>query len=97
MDTPPTGGCARNQSTTQFCAEAADFAKKLAAVQADCDAYSARVMELRDIIEALREDACELLSERHWWKDESRGDYQKLYEETAENIRRADEALGLTR
>lgn len=36
-----SGGCARNQSTTQFCAEAADFAKKLADL-------TAAVIRLRD-------------------------------------------------
>ena len=44
-------------------------------------------------LRACREDSCELLGERAWWADEPRCDYRKRYDETAENIARADEAL----
>lgn len=55
------------------------------------------VTEQRDrLAEALREcleDSMELLGERDWWKDEPRLDYQKRYQETRDNVTRADEAL----
>jgi hypothetical protein len=57
----------------------------------------ARAEKHRDTVaEALlqcREDSIELLGERDWWKNEPRCNYQIRYEETAENIRRADAAL----
>ena len=40
-----------------------------------------------------REDSVELLGERDWWQHEPRGDYQKRYQETRHNAKRADEAL----
>jgi hypothetical protein len=40
-----------------------------------------------------REDSCELLGERGWWKDEPRCGYAKRYNETAENVAAADKAL----
>jgi chromosome segregation ATPase len=40
-----------------------------------------------------REDSVELLGERDWWQRESRLDYQERYQETRDNVTRADEAL----
>jgi hypothetical protein len=40
-----------------------------------------------------REDSGELLGERDWWQNEPRLDYQKRYQETRDNVTRADEAL----
>ena len=55
------------------------------------------VTEQRDrLAEALREcreDSVELLGERDWWQNEPRLDYQKRYQETRDNVTRADEAL----
>ena len=55
------------------------------------------VTEQRDrLAEALRqcrEDSVELLGERNWWKNEPRLGYQKRYQETRDNVTRADEAL----
>jgi hypothetical protein len=48
---------------------------------------------LAEALRACREDSCELLGERYWWADEPRCDYRKRYDETAENIVKADEAL----
>ena len=48
---------------------------------------------LAEALKACREDSCELLGERSWWKDEPRCNYSNRYDETAENIVRADEAL----
>jgi hypothetical protein len=48
---------------------------------------------LADALLQCREDSIELLGERDWWKNEPRCNYQIRYEETAENIRRADAAL----
>jgi chromosome segregation ATPase len=67
-------------------------------------AYSAELLELcgtlrkeRDALvkalEECKEDSIELLGERDWWKDEPRSDYKKRYEETLNNIARADAAL----
>jgi hypothetical protein len=70
--------------------------------QADADTLRAlhernEAREQRDrlaaALEACREDSCELLGERSWWKDEPRCNYSNRYDETAENIVRADEAL----
>jgi hypothetical protein len=44
-------------------------------------------------LEACREDSCELLGERSWWKDEERAEFRERYDATAENIVRANEAL----
>ena len=44
-------------------------------------------------LEACREDSCELLGERSWWKDEPRCNYSNRYDETVGNIVRADGAL----
>ena len=53
--------------------------------------------EQRDrLAEALREcrdDSIELLGERDSWQLENRGDYQKRYQETRDNVTRADAAL----
>ena len=46
-----------------------------------------------DLIENLREDACELLGERGWWADESRLDYSRRYHELKERIIKTDELL----
>ena len=49
--------------------------------------------KLAGLLENCREDSCELLGQRGWWKDEPRCDYSKRYDETAEKIAMADEAL----
>lgn len=46
-----------------------------------------------DLIENLREDACELLCERGWWADEPRRDYSRQYHELKGRIVLADELL----
>jgi len=55
------------------------------------------VTEQRDrLAEALkqcRDDSVELLGERDWWQHEPRCDYLKRYQETRDNLTRADEAL----
>ena len=70
--------------------------------QADTDSIRAlhernEAREQRDrltkALEECREDSIELLGERDWWKDEPRSDYKKRYEETLNNIARADAAL----
>ena len=57
----------------------------------------AEVTKQRDqLVNALRncrEDSVEILSERSWWQNEPRCDYQTRYAETAKNIRKADSAL----
>jgi hypothetical protein len=57
----------------------------------------ARVREQRDrlaeALQACREDSVELLGERCFWQNEPRCDYQKRYQETRDNVTRADEAL----
>lgn len=44
-------------------------------------------------LDQCREDSTELLGERHWWKDEPRCEYSERYDETAENVVAAAEAL----
>jgi uncharacterized protein (DUF3084 family) len=70
--------------------------------QADTDSIRAlhernEAIEQRDrLAEALRycrEDSAELLGERDWWQTEPRLDYQKRWQETHDNLTRADEAL----
>jgi hypothetical protein len=48
---------------------------------------------LAEALRECREDSGELLGERDWWQNESRLDYQKRYQETCNNVTRADEAL----
>jgi hypothetical protein len=59
--------------------------------------WSLKLIHERDALvkalEECKEDSIELLGERSWWKDEPRSDYKKRYEETQNNIARADAAL----
>jgi hypothetical protein len=59
------------------------------------------VTEQRDALlkalEECKEDSIELLGERNWWKDEPRCDHKKRYEETSENITRADKILAIVK
>jgi chromosome segregation ATPase len=48
---------------------------------------------LAEALQECREDSVELLGERDWWQNEPRCDYQKRYQETRDNVTRADEAL----
>jgi hypothetical protein len=60
---------------------------------AERDAAIAERDALARALEECKEDSIELLEERDWWKDESRSDYKKRYEETRNNITKADAAL----
>jgi hypothetical protein len=87
----------------------ADFARKLERerdrLAKACDQYSEdeilcklhKVTEQRDrlaeALQACREDSVELLGERCFWQNEPRCDYDKRYQETRNNVTRADEAL----
>jgi len=63
----------------------------------DLEHALAAATEQRDrLAEALREcrdDSVELLGERDWWQNEPRLDYQNRYQETRDNVTRADETL----
>jgi chromosome segregation ATPase len=48
---------------------------------------------LADALQECREDSVELLGERDWWQNETRLDYQQRYQETRDNVTRADAAL----
>ncbi len=48
---------------------------------------------LAEALENCREDSIELLGERDWWQLENRCDYQKRYQDTRDNVTRADEVL----
>jgi hypothetical protein len=48
---------------------------------------------LTEALENCREDSIELLGERDWWQLENRCDYQKRYQDTRDNVTRADAAL----
>jgi uncharacterized coiled-coil DUF342 family protein len=56
-----------------------------------------KVREQRDrlavALQECREDSVELLGERDWWQNEPRLGYQKRYQDTRDNVTRADEAL----
>jgi hypothetical protein len=56
-----------------------------------------KLITQRDMIAAAledcREDSIELLGERDWWQLENRCRYQERYQETQDNITRADAAL----
>jgi hypothetical protein len=75
--------------------------RKETLICADCDAIRKgeydQAIEQRDrlaeALEQCREDSIELLGERDWWQNEPRCDYQKRYQETRDNVTRADEAL----
>jgi hypothetical protein len=48
---------------------------------------------LAEALKACREDSCELLGERSWWKDEPGCNLSNRYDDTVENIVRANKAL----
>jgi len=52
---------------------------------------------LAKALEECKEDSIELLGERDCWKDEPRCDYKKRYEETSENITRANKILAIVK
>ena len=56
-------------------------------------AYKAERDYLREALSACMEDSIELLSERGWWKDESRSGYAERYAQTAENVIEAQAIL----
>jgi hypothetical protein len=67
-----------------------DYAKKL---QKDLDTAIAERDALAKALEECKEDSIKLLGGRSWWKDEPRFNYKKRYNETRNNITRADAAL----
>jgi len=75
--------------------------RKETLICADCDAIRKeeydQAIEQRDrlaeALQACREDSVELLGERCFWQNEPRCDYQKRWQETHDNLTRADEAL----
>lgn len=60
---------------------------------ADRDAVARKRDRLAEALRYCREDSAELLGERDWWQDEPRCDYAKRWQETHDNLTRADEAL----
>jgi hypothetical protein len=48
---------------------------------------------LAEALENCREDSIELLGERDWWQLENRCDYQQRYQDTRDNVTRADALL----
>jgi hypothetical protein len=62
------------------------LATELATVTAQRD-------RLAEALRYCREDSAELLGERDWWQSEPRCDYAKRWQETHDNLTRADEAL----
>ena len=103
-DTPETDAAYKNHAADMHDHIPLDFARKL---QRELDEavnnyetaqlLSVRVGEQRDrlavALRECREDSVELLGERDWWQRESRLDYQERYQETRDNVTRADEAL----
>jgi hypothetical protein len=57
--------------------------------------YDAREQRdrLAEALENCREDSIELLGERDWWQLENRCDYQQRYQDTRDNVTRADALL----
>ena len=70
-----------------------DLQANVAALEAETARLRAAADRLASKLELCCDDSREPLSERHWWKDEPRCGYSRRYEETAENIVAADEAL----
>jgi len=66
-------------------------------LKAEIEELSKQNNMLVKALEECREDSLELLSERDWWKDEPRCDYKKRYEETSENITRANKILAIVK
>jgi hypothetical protein len=52
---------------------------------------------LAEALEECKEDSIELLGERDWWQNEPRCGHKKRYEETSENITRADKILAIVK
>jgi septal ring factor EnvC (AmiA/AmiB activator) len=69
------------------------LAARLHEVSVELNEARERRDRLAAALEACREDSCELLGERSWWKDEDRAGFSERYDATAENIVRADKAL----
>jgi hypothetical protein len=67
-----------------------DIARKLERELAEARGQRDRLAEA---LRECREDSVELLGERDWWQNEPRLSYYKHYQETRDNVTRADAAL----
>jgi hypothetical protein len=62
-------------------------------LQTELTAVTEQRDRLAEALQACLDDSVELLGERDWWQRESRLNYQERYQETRNNVTRADEAL----
>jgi uncharacterized protein YciW len=69
------------------------YQKSYTAELARANYYKQQRDRLAVALRDCREDSVELLGERDWWQNEPRCDCQKRYQETRDNVTRADEAL----
>jgi hypothetical protein len=67
--------------------------KKVVELNNQLTAVTEQRDRLAEALQACREDSVELLGERCFWQNEPRCDYDKRYQETRNNVTRADEAL----
>jgi hypothetical protein len=67
--------------------------ERAAETERERDEARAIIETLAEALRECREDSAELLGERDWWQNEARLDYQKRYQETRDNVTRADAAL----
>jgi len=77
--------------------EAREYREKLLEILQNVINQRATITAQRDRLAAAlrycREDSAELLGERDWWQAEPRCDYAKRWQDTHDNLTRADEAL----
>jgi hypothetical protein len=68
-------------------------AKRICDLEHALTAVTKQRDRLAEALRYCREDSVELLGERCFWQNEPRCDYDKRYQETRNNVTRADEAL----
>lgn len=68
------------------CAGMADPAEEIQAMRG-------AIKEAHDALDGCREDTCELIAERDWWKDEPRCGYAVRYQEIQSRLTAAESAI----
>lgn len=70
-----------------------DLEGKIEAAADQIAEKDAQILALREALAANRENTCELLAERDWWKDETRCEYAERYVTMQNDVKAADAAL----
>ena len=73
--------------------ESMEIRQQLAEKDAKIAEQAAQIAALRGALASNRENTCELMGERHWWKDEPRCGYAEQYKAMQKDVADADVAL----